>query len=619
MSTSMVVADSPPSTIRRDLLVVAGVAIAVRALYFLTRFRSDAFSLPIVDAELFDRTARAFAAGRPTHPDDWFFHGVGYPTILGALYTAFGPSVLAAKAVQLALGVATPVLTYLVARESFERPTALVAGLIVSLYAPLIFLEGELLDAGWTALFSIGLVFTTLRADRSDRWAWGIAWGALAAAAVLTRATFLPYCLLALAVMVARRARASRRAGWAPVITGALTLAVVLFVAAYEALAVSGRFTVLPSSGGLNLYLGNNADQCQTLALRPGLDWDLLERLPRREGVQGIWAENDWFRRRAVHFALHSPASFMGGLARKAGALLVSREIPRNLDVYLFRSDSLVLWLGLWKLGAFGFPFGVLLPLAVLGGVVDRRRVPWAIWLMLGSYAASLIAVFAVGRYRIVLVPALAILAAAGISSILRAFQTRRWSPLRAGHGVALVALMLTAVPWRYCGERVDLRAELTYLLAAAHERNDETDTAEQGYRAALAINPAYFEARHDLGRLLMHANRLTEAAQELRTAASLRPDHVPLLLDLAVCLGQTGQLDESLDVLRRAEALDPNNPVIHNDLGMVFANRRDFTQAAEQFAKAVELDPASETFRANLKRAEFDAAGGQEPPPGPP
>ena len=125
----------------RDIALVAGVALVARALYFASRASTDSFQLPIVDAGLFDKAARAFAAGRPTSPDDWVFHGVGYPAILGVIYTTFGPSVLFAKALQLAFGVGTAVLTYVVARDIFGRPTALIAGLVVAVYAPLIFFE----------------------------------------------------------------------------------------------------------------------------------------------------------------------------------------------------------------------------------------------------------------------------------------------------------------------------------------------------------------------------------------------------------------------------------------------------------------------------------------------
>ena len=609
---------SKPTRPWRDIALVTGVALVARALYFAARASTDSFQLPIVDAELFDKAARAFAAGRPASPDDWVFHGVGYPALLGAIYTAFGPSVLCAKALQLAFGVGTAVLTYLVARDIFDRPVALIAGLVVAVYAPLIFLEGELLDAGWTALFAIALIFTTLKTARTIRWQWGLAWGFIAGVAILVRATFLPYCLLVLgylAYLVIINPRGKDRS-WSRVLAAAGALSLVLLCGAYETFAQSGRFTVLPSSGGLNLFLGNNANQCGTLALRPGLDWDLLERLPRSQGAVGLWNENDWFRRRVVEFAVHSPGSFLVGLARKAGALVVSREIPRNEDVYLFRRDSLVLRAGLWRLGSFGFPFGLLFPLAALGAVAERRRVPWPIWLFLTSYSVVLISVFAVGRYRIALVPPLAILAGAGVISLASALRERSRHQLLASLAVLISAVLLTTPPWRYCAERVDLRPELTYLVAAAHERRDETEAAEQGYREALRLNPGYFEVRHDLGRLLLHAGRFAEASQQLAAASGLRPDHVPLLLDLAVALGQSHQLDQAVDALSRARKLEPNNAVIYNDLGMVFVMRRDFHDAAEQFTKAVELDPGSETYRDNLKRATGDAGGAHLPAP---
>jgi hypothetical protein len=78
--------DREPRSLRRDLAIVAIVAIAARALYFVARAGTDSFQLPIVDADVFDKAARAFADGHPTSNDDWLFHGIGYPTLLGVLY-----------------------------------------------------------------------------------------------------------------------------------------------------------------------------------------------------------------------------------------------------------------------------------------------------------------------------------------------------------------------------------------------------------------------------------------------------------------------------------------------------------------------------------------------------
>jgi hypothetical protein len=176
----------------------------------------------------------------------------------------------------------------------------------------------------------------------------------------------------------------------------------------------------------------------------------------------------------------------MAGLLAKALALVASREIPRNLDIYLFRSESWVLRAGVWKAGFFGFPFGVLFPLAVLGGFVGRRRVPWRFWLMLFSYAAALVSVFVVGRYRIALIPLPAVLAARAATFISEAVRSRRWDLTWPTTVIVLAAFVLTLAPWRFCAERDDLRPELVYLLAAAHQRRGEPDLAESGYREAI-------------------------------------------------------------------------------------------------------------------------------------
>jgi hypothetical protein len=124
------------SAAARDRLVVVVVAALIRALYLWERHASASFVLPIVDSEVFDATARAFVDGRASTSSDWFFHGVGYPSILSFLYWIFGASIIAAKAVQLAFGVVTAVLTYELGRRVFDRTVGLAAGVIVAASAP---------------------------------------------------------------------------------------------------------------------------------------------------------------------------------------------------------------------------------------------------------------------------------------------------------------------------------------------------------------------------------------------------------------------------------------------------------------------------------------------------
>ena len=593
---------------RQFVFLVAICAVAARALYLWTRAGTDSFELPIVDSDLFDRVARSFAAGRPGPDEDWFSHGVGYPLFLSLIYDLLTPSVLLAKAVQLLLGVGTSVAAYLLGRRTFGRTEGLVAGLIVAFYAPLIFLEGELLDAGLTAMFAVSAVLLTLRLAESGRWFWGIAWGIVAAISVLTRSTFLPFCVLALIGLAIASLRKPRQRPVSGVVCAAAVFGALLLWAALATSRETGRFTVMPATAGLNLFVGNNGEGCRILAMRPGLDWDLVGRRPLAEGVTGLWQQDDWFRRRAIEFAAHSPGRFLAGLATKALALVASRELPRNLDVYLFRPESWVLRAGLWKAGFFGFPFGVLLPLAVLGGVVGRRRFRWPFWLMLFSYGAVLVIVFVVGRYRIALVPLLAVMAARGVTVIAEAVRSRRWTLAWPATIAVVVSIILTVAPWRFCAEREDMQPELMFFLAGAHERRGELEAAESRYRDALRLRPTYFEALHSFGRFLSEERRFPEAATELRKAAELRPPHAPLLIDLGVALGRAGDLRGAADILQQAAQLRPDDPAVYNNLGMVAVSARDFESAAAQFKRASELDPTSPVYRRNFERAAADA-----------
>ncbi len=593
---------------RRSVLLVALCAVAVRAAYLWTRAGTDSFDLPIVDSDLFDRLARSFAAGRPAPAEDWFSHGVGYPLFLSLIYRLLAPSVLLAKAIQLLLGVGTSVATYSLARRTFGRSEGLIAGLIVAFYAPLIFLEGELLDAGLTALLAVSAVLLTLELTGSGRWFWGVAWGIIAALSVLVRSTFLPFCLVALVGLARAAHRAPPPRRLRGLVCATALFAGVLFVTAFATYRETGRFTVMPAAAGLNLFIGNNDQGCRILAMRPGLDWDLAVRQPLAESVTGLWQQDDWFRRQAIQFAVHSPGKFLAGLGAKVLALVASRELPRNLDIYLFRPDSWVLRAGVWKAGFFGFPFGMLLPLAALGAAVGRLRLRWPFWLMLFSYGAVLVIVFVVGRYRIALVPLLAVLAARGFIFLAEAARSRRWALGWPATIAVVTSLILTVAPWPFCAERDDMKPELVYFLAGAHQRRGELDAAEQGYRNALRLRPTYFEALHDLGRLLADERRFPEAATELRKAAALRPSHAPLLVDLGVALARTGDVHAATEALQRAAQLRPDDPVIYNDLGMIAVSARDFETAAAQFQKASQLDPASPVYRRNFEHASADA-----------
>ena len=94
------------------------------------------------------------------------------------------------------------------------------------------------------------------------------------------------------------------------------------------------------------------------------------------------WKKQRFFMERVEEYVRSDPAGFIGGLVGKALRFISSREIPRNVDVYVMSNWSKLLGILAWKVGGFGFPFGVLLPLAILGAIAARREISAPFWLL---------------------------------------------------------------------------------------------------------------------------------------------------------------------------------------------------------------------------------------------
>ena len=60
--------------------------------------------------------------------------------------------------------------------------------------------------------------------------------------------------------------------------------------------------------------------------------------------------------------------------------------------------------------------------------------------------------------------------------------------------------------------------------FATANYASDRLDVAERHYRIALRLDPTYFNAQFNLGRVLLSQGRKVEARAELRRAAGMRP-----------------------------------------------------------------------------------------------
>lgn len=600
--------DFPRAWSRWPALLVFGVALAVRLIYLWESSSSPAFAAPIVDAGAYDTLARKLAAGGGVEPR-LFWQPLFYPLFLTGLYWLSEGSIVVVKLFQAGLGAVTACLSYLLGARLVGRWTGLVAGGMTALYGPLVFFEGELLATGWAALWSVSLVLlavgltTETPGGEPPRRGWA-SWlgpfvlGVVAALAVLTRPSFLPFVGVLSLWLAFDRGR--RRRSWAAALAplGAVSLGFLLLSVpvALASARITGHFSFLPGSGGLNTYIGNNPDVCETVSIRPGTRWGELIDLPARHGFTGYAERGRFFYSEVWKFFRHHPAAFVGGIGRKGLQFLSSRELPRNIDVYLSREWSHLLATLTWKVGRFGFPLGVVLPLAVVGLAVYGRRLGAPLLLYLLVYPLSVVAVFVTARYRVPIVPVLAVPAAAGLLALL---PRGRWHegagvnlPGKGKAALLLGALVVVTVPGRFCEEALNMKADFYYCLGYAQNQRDDVEGAIVSYHKALDSDPSLEEVHYNLGRIYSEGGELERAIEHYTRAVTLDPDFALGHNNLGSILQRQGRLDKAIHHFTEAVRADPDFFLGQLNLAKALASAGRPEAAVFPLEAALRLEP---------------------------
>jgi Tfp pilus assembly protein PilF/4-amino-4-deoxy-L-arabinose transferase-like glycosyltransferase len=575
-------------------LLVFALALLVRLSVLAERAKSPTFDAPIIDAARYDELARMIAAGH--WPAELFWQSPFYPCFLGLVYALGGGSMLAAKVLQVLLGSATCVLGWRLGAELCDRRVGLGAGVILALYGPLAFFETELLATGWAVFLALAVVLLLYRCARAPKLWWLGALGACSALAVQTHAILLPFVAIGAAWLGWERWRAPARRAQA---LGALALAGASFALVTAPFLVgsarlTGSIAWLPSSGGVNLYLGNNADSCATVGIRPGRQWIALVQEPaRRHGAASPAAESRFFVDEVVAYAKREPLDLAAGLGWKALRLASSREVPRNVDLYVASRWSLLLHALVFKLGPLGVPFGLLLPaalLGLLGGGWRAIRGPGR--LLLCVYGLSIVAVLVASRYRLPLVPVLAVLAARGVCNVREWLRAAEWPRLRTAGLTAALGLGLGILPGPFCEERGPFEAEIYFGAGAYRDRQGRQAEAFALYQRALELEPRFYEAHYNVAVLHAQQQRPEQAATHYRAAIEIDPRQADARLGLGVALLDLGRSADALVEVQAAAELEPDRASSHYLLGRLLGAAGRFAEAERALRRGLELRP---------------------------
>ncbi len=529
-------------------LLVFALAALVRLAYLAETADQPYFRMPLVDAGEYHALAKAWAAGERPLPklawQPWFF-----PLALAQIYAVAGPSIWAAKLLQILVGALVCALAAALAFALTRRPAARwLAGGMAAFCGPLIHSDSELLAEPWAALWLVAAVLVALRYRTHPRGEFAFALGALGALLLFTRPPLVAAWLPLLAVAAAGRFRQRpplRIAAADVVLVGAgFLLAAAPFVQAIA--TATGRVRALPVTGGLNFYIGNSARPGDTINIRPGYAWENLTLWPELHGARTDDEKDAFYRRQAWLDIRANPGAALRHLGTKTRQFFSAREIPRNVDVYVFRDDSRLLRALVWKIGGFGFPFGLLIGFAAIG-LWARRPASFGPALAIAGYAAAIIAVHVCDRYRIPVVPLFIVLASFGLLAAADAVRARRFGSVAAGAGTIVLLGAATSLGGPFCAETLDYRAELHRLMATTAYEQKDFALAEACTLQAVAENPREAQAWNQLGLLAVRRGNIAEAETHFRRATDCDPACAPAWFNLGKAAGQRGEFETAV------------------------------------------------------------------------
>jgi len=579
--------------------LVAAVAVALRVVYWTEYAGLPAGRLALgADALEYDRWARQILSGQ------WLWselpiHGPLYPFLLAAAYHLTGVNVVAVRALQLGLDLASLTLLAMAVWRLLNLRAAIVAAAIWALYQPLIYYSAELFCEGLAVFLVSGVLLCWALAHRPGGRrpyrVWPLAVSALlcglaATAHPLTLCLSVPYlgwCLYSLWGRFAGR----RRWAVAGLLAGLAALPVL--PVALRNLQVSGELVLVQARAGLNLYLGNNPQANGTCYVRPGKAYDALVQQPLQAGCRTEAEARRFYLGQAMAFALHQPLHAAGLVVRKALLTWHGRDLPSGPDLPILQVLTPLMRLPLLRFGFVG-------PLALAGWAVarGRRRLVPVLWApVCGTLALALLVTS--GRYRLMLMPALIAGAALAVEGLWRAWlrdDRRAWSRAVVLALAGLVIATTLPVPALPTAE-----AEAMALLAEAAWRAHEPRQAE--YLARYGLNSAPREAalHHLLGNALLEQGRLPEAVAELQEALAVDPARTTAQVDLGIALDSAGDTALALAALNAAAAAPGAGAEAWYSLGVINERQGDVASARGDYATALRHDPLHASARLNL------------------
>lgn len=584
-----------------DLWIVIGLvllAAIIRLAHVYYIADSPLFLVPTSDALEHHRAALTLSSG------DWLGRTIGpyhrpqfFVYILAILFAVFGQSYTVTHVFLLACDSLAVGVWYLVGRQCFPRPAALLGALAIALHWTLVhFAAGGYMEPFGMLLFGVVLLVLMKGAQwllqRSRGHAVPNPWVTLVVAAtltgfgVLTRPTILimfPVILGLLWWVAATSARMGARGFLVPVVYLAIAL-VTISPNAIRHLVMFDLWAPLGTNSALAFHMGNRIDGWGWDVSSPGIEFRIYQKIPqvKAELPPTIEANNQFWRERNQRFLNEEFGAFLNGIAVKSLRMLNAYEIHCTQDFLYMHAASPVL--------RFLPGLTIFMPLIIAGGLLltggfvsllaRRHQFPgsssvlYSRILLVGFivfYLAGVVLYLDIARHRLPVIPAALLLAGWFAWLLLRKIIAARTPAVAGLVGMLLVGIVLSqlpVIPRTYYDKHERWWTQVN--LGVALLRMDQPAEAEQAFRNGIEIYPEKLETWLQLSlaeeQQADFAGAIQSQKQLLMRFRQQYPEFYPIEAEIFDRLARLqikgGDTVDAVQTARKLTALVPGAPM---------------------------------------------------------
>ena len=388
------------------LLSVATIALIVRLVYITQISHAPFFALRIGDAKAYHQWALRIADG------DWFggdvfYQAPLYPYFLATVYALFGDGPTVVRFIQAVIGTGSCVLLAAAGMALFGDVGA-IAGLLLAVYPPAIFLDGVFDKSTLVCFFTAALLYLLSAGHvRFRTFLAGVALGLLSLTrenALLLAAPLFLWFVLAERPAASADPATARTPAWLGAVAFLGGCALVLLPVGARNYAVGGEFLLTTAQFGPNFYIGNHAGATGLYnPLLPGhgsAEDERADAVRIAEQASGRSLSpsqvSSFWTGRALDFIRTQPGAWLRLLARKLALTYNAVEIAdtESQEVYAEWSPLMRVLTPL--------TFGVVFCFAAFGvclRVKDWRRL-WWLYAIAFTYTLSIVTFYVFARYR---------------------------------------------------------------------------------------------------------------------------------------------------------------------------------------------------------------------------